>query len=41
MIPGMKVYSPEQIEEYMEDAGFTDIHISRKLNMFCVNGKAS
>ena len=41
MIPGMKVYSPEQIEEYMKGAGFTDIRTSRKLNMFCVNGKAS
>ena len=41
MIPGMKVYSPEQIEEFMKDAGFTDIRTSRKLNMFCVNGKAS
>ena len=28
MIPGMKVYSPEQIEEYMKGAGFTDIRTS-------------
>ena len=40
MIPGMKVYSPEQIADYMEDAGFSDIRISRKKNMYCVNGEA-
>ena len=39
-IPGMKAYSPEQIASFMEGAGFSDIRITKKRHMFCVNGKA-
>ena len=40
MIPGMKVYTPEELQAYMAGAGFTDIQISKEKNMFCVNGMA-
>ena len=40
MIPGMKAYTAQQIARFMENAGFTDIRISRSKNMFCVNGMA-
>ena len=40
MIPGMTAYTAEQIAQFMEGAGFTDIRITRKKNMFCVNGQA-
>ena len=39
MIPGMKAYTAEQIAGYMENAGFSDIRISRNKNMFCVIGQ--
>ena len=40
MIPGMKVYTPEELKDYMTGAGFADIQISKEKNMFCVNGMA-
>ena len=40
MIPGMKAYTAEQIAGFMENAGFTDVRISKNKNMFCVNGMA-
>ena len=39
-IPGMRVYTAEQIAAFMEGAGFSDIRVSRKKYMFCVNGRA-
>lgn len=40
MIPGMKAYTAEQIAGFMENAGFSEIRISRNKNMFCVIGQA-
>lgn len=40
VIPGMTGYTAEQIAEYMGNAGFSDIRISKKKNMFCVSGRA-
>ena len=40
MIPGMKAYTAEDIAAFMAGAGFTDITITTKKNMFCVNGRA-
>ena len=36
MIPGMTAYSAEQIAALMKDAGFTDMRITAKKNMYCV-----
>jgi ubiquinone/menaquinone biosynthesis C-methylase UbiE len=38
-IPCMKRYTAEEIGDFMENAGFTDITISKKDNLFCVFGK--
>lgn len=37
-IPNMRSYTPEQLEEYLINAGFSDIEIYQKLNMVCVCG---
>ncbi len=38
-IPCMKRYTAEQIGEFMTKAGFSDISISKKDNLFCVSGR--
>ena len=38
-IPGMKVYTAEQIVSYMKKAGFSRTRVSRHKNMFCVIGQ--
>ncbi|MBR2742600.1 MAG: class I SAM-dependent methyltransferase [Clostridia bacterium] len=40
VIPGMTVYSPEDIEALMKESGFADIRITAKKNMYCVVGSA-
>ena len=40
-IPGMRIHTAEQVAQAMEAAGFSDIRISKKKNMFCVDGTTS
>ncbi len=38
-VPCMKRYTAEQIGRFMENAGYRDIRIARKDNLFCVVGR--
>ena len=38
-IPCMTRYTAEEIANFMQTAGFTDVKISRKENLFCVTGR--
>ncbi len=38
-VPCMKRYTAEKIKEFMESAGFIDVAVSQKENLFCVIGK--
>ena len=38
-IPCMTRYTAEEIADFMRTAGFTDVKVSRKENLFCVVGK--
>ena len=40
-VPCMTRYTAEQIRSFMENAGFTDVIISKKENLFCVIGNSS
>ncbi len=40
-VPCMTRYTAEQIRSFMENAGFTDVKISKKENLFCVIGNSS
>ncbi len=40
-IPCMTRYTAEQIKSFMENAGFTDVKIAKKENLFCVIGNSS
>ena len=39
MIPGMKSYTPDEIKQAMEAAGFIDVKATKKKFMFCVSGE--
>ena len=39
-IPNMKSYTPELLETYLKDAGFSQVVITSKRNMICVCGYA-
>ena len=39
MIPGMKSYTPDEIKQAMEAAGFIDVKITKKKFMFCISGE--
>ncbi len=38
-VPCMKRYTAETIRDFMENAGFTEVVVSKKDNLFCVIGK--
>ena len=38
-IPGMKSYTPDEIKQAMEAAGFIDVKATKKKFMFCVSGE--
>ena len=40
-VPCMKRYTAEQIKSFMEKAGFTDVKITKKDNLFCVIANSS
>lgn len=37
-VPCMTRYTAEQLKEFMEAAGFSDIKIGKKENLFCIEG---
>ena len=38
LVANMTVYSPEEISSFMEQAGFSDIRVTRNRNTYCVVG---
>lgn len=37
-VPCMTRYTAEQIKEFMENTGFTDVRVAKKENLFCIEG---